>query len=481
MLFGAQTTGVFPPRRRGETDGALRKQLNARGWPRDSTILTATELELIRQMIGGDFPSSLAGGAASFLSSTARAHTDASEAKKQQMLAYDAARLRDGVAAKTAEEVEREQARQTDLEKARLKMDETYDEVKAMNRVILEAKCVATREAQRMERRRQKEEDFAYDRRMDTLMNEEAEKAQQMYLERERVRMEEQRRNAAIIKDQLRERDLERVRRLERHQQEQEAMTRHIEVLHQEEHAEKLRRQEAALRLMEEAAIANAEQIELKLKQREMMMDEERKVAEYVKQKEAREEAYAEQQKKIRHEKEMEVARLRAKQERAQDKKAELDELRAKRVQDAYIREELRKEKETAERAAAMQADLQQARLQQIEDKRLEKLQVREMEAEELDRILTVQKISREQELERQARTRRLQEENSLALLKQMMEVEERRRRERQEEIEEGNQLQRQIRERKAALEIIRDRKLEELEQLQVPEKYCKALIRAAK
>ncbi|XQJ25300.1 tumor suppressor, Mitostatin, putative [Leishmania guyanensis] len=478
-FFSSNPCDVFPPRRRGQSDGALRKELNARGAPRDSAIITKTELDIIRGMIDGRFLGSLGGTAATTAAS--RTHTGAAEEHRRRMQEFDAERTRNGAAPRTAEEIEQAQLRQLNLEKARLKLDEEYDEVKAMNRVIMEAKCVATREAQRLEKQKRVEEEAAYNRQMDALMAQEAERAQQVYLERERQRMEEQQRNAAMIKVQLHERDVERVRRLERHQQEQDAMSRHIELLQVEEKAEKLRRIEAARRLMEEAAIANAEQIALKKREREMLLEEERKMAEYIKQKEERDEAYAEEQARIRYEKEMEVARLRASQQRVQDKQAELEELRARRVQEAYIREERRKEKEAAERKNAMHADLQQARLAQVEERNRLKALEKAQEQEELDRMLAVQKISREQELERQARTRRLQEENSLALLKQMMEIEERRRRQRQEEIEEGNQIRKEARERQAALEAIRHRKLGELEELGVPEQYRRALLKVGK
>ncbi|KPI86946.1 hypothetical protein ABL78_3992 [Leptomonas seymouri] len=479
VFFSSKPCNVFPPRRKGQSDGVLRKELNARGAPRDSAIITATELDIIRGMIEGSFPGALRSPAETAVAP--RTHTDAAEERRQKMLEFDAERARSGAAPKTAEEIERAQEIQLNLEKARLKLDEEFDEVKAMNRIIAEAKCVATRETQLQEKRMRAEEEATYNRQMDALMAQEAEKAQQVYLERERQRLEEQRRNTATIKMQMRERDVERVQRLERHQQEQEAMNRHMERLHEERRADKLRKMEVARRMMEEAAIANADQIALKHREREVLIEEERKMAEYLKQKEAREEAYAQEQARIRHEKEMEVARLRANQQRVQDKQTELEELRARRVQEAYVREARRKEKEAAEREANTQIELQRARLEQMEERQRAKALERVQEQEEVERMLAVQKVSREQDLERQARVRRLQEENSLALLKQIMDVEERRRRERQEVIEEGNHIRKDERERKAALEAIRDRKLGELEEIEAPEQYRRALLRSTK
>ncbi|EPY31744.1 flagella associated protein [Strigomonas culicis] len=396
------------------------------------------------------------------------------------MMEYDEARKRQGIAPKTAEEVEREHERRSLLESARAKLDENYDEVKAMNKVILEAKCVATREAQHVEREKLKQNEKDFDRRMEELMLEEDHKAQQVYAERERRRLEEQRRNAETIKDQLQEREIDRVRKLERHQQEQEAMTRHIARLHEEEHAEKLRRQQAARRLMEDAAIANAEQMALKKQEREMELAEDRKMADYIKQREEREQALEEEKQRLHMEKEKEIARLRSTQQRAQDKRAEMDEIRARRAQEAHDREQKKKEKETKERNHQIQEEIRQARDTQIAERARIKESDRAQEQEELDRIYAIQKVAHEQELENRAQRRQMQDENSLALLKQMMEVEERRRLERQTEVEDGNRMKREERERYAAMEAVRQRKLAELDQLQVPEQYKQALLKAS-
>ncbi|RHW70748.1 tumor suppressor [Trypanosoma brucei equiperdum] len=135
-----------------------------------------------------------------------------------------------------------------------------------------------------------------------------------------------------------------------------------------------------------------------------------------------------------------------------------------------------RKEKERKEREAAVLQDLAQMREKQIEERKRMKAEERRLEEEEVERINAVQKVALEQERERKMWARKQHEENSLAVLKQIMDVEERRRRERQEYVAEGNSIMMQIREREAAIEAIRQRKLKELEELGVPEEYCQAL-----
>ena len=82
-----------------------------------------------------------------------------------------------------------------------------------------------------------------------------------------------------------------------------------------------------------------------------------------------REQAYEKEQEKIRIEKEREVARLRALQERAHDEQAERDLLRAKRAAEEAEREWRRKEAEEARHKAEVEASLKAARAQQMEQK----------------------------------------------------------------------------------------------------------------
>ena len=74
----------------------------------------------------------------------------------------------------------------------------------------------------------------------------------------------------------------------------------------------------------------------------------EKKVLEYQKNKAEREAAFEREQERQRIEKEREVARLRALQERARDEQAERDALRAKRAQEQSEREWRKKEAEEA-------------------------------------------------------------------------------------------------------------------------------------
>lgn len=83
-----------------------------------------------------------------------------------------------------------------------------------------------------------------------------------------------------------------------------------------------------------------------------------------------REAAYEAEQARIRMEKEIEVARLRAVQERASDEAAERDALRAKRAAEAREREWRRKEQVEAQKKQETEKELRLARIAQAEDRR---------------------------------------------------------------------------------------------------------------
>jgi hypothetical protein len=102
-------------------------------------------------------------------------------------------------------------------------------------------------------------------------------------------------------------------------------------------------------------------------KQQEILAD--LKVLEYQKEKAIREAAYEADQEKKRMDKEREVARLRALQERAHDIQAEKDTLRAKREQERKEREWREKERQESIKKKHTEEEMRVAREWQIKNK----------------------------------------------------------------------------------------------------------------
>merc|ERR1712187_902101 len=111
-----------------------------------------------------------------------------------------------------------------------------------------------------------------------------------------------------------------------------------IEALKAEEVEQAQQKKLAAERLMKEVNTANA--AAMKIKEDKMLAEklEEQKIIEYQENREARERELEAEKQLQAQEKERETARLRAMREKAQDKAAEMDALRAKRAMEAAER-----------------------------------------------------------------------------------------------------------------------------------------------
>jgi hypothetical protein len=89
----------------------------------------------------------------------------------------------------------------------------------------------------------------------------------------------------------------------------------------------------------EQVVAANEKQVARKKDMQQWELEEEARIADYNRLKALREHAIQEEKEQIAQEKEREIARMRAAQEKAADKQFELDELRARRHAEAAERE----------------------------------------------------------------------------------------------------------------------------------------------
>eukprot|EP01061_Rhynchopus_euleeides_P032268 TRINITY_DN53546_c0_g1_i1.p1 TRINITY_DN53546_c0_g1~~TRINITY_DN53546_c0_g1_i1.p1 ORF type:complete len:508 (+),score=219.80 TRINITY_DN53546_c0_g1_i1:114-1526(+) len=457
------------------SQGQLKKKvIEAYGAPAENTVVvTATELmdwkNIMEQSDRDKMRSTTSAD------EKARLMAIANE-RKSKIIAFDEERRAKGT--KSVDESADEATKQENLSKAQLQMDEELDEVKYMNKIMLYTKCVTIRDAQIKEKQSVASERAEEEARLDMAMEMERLKALKMYEEREQKRIENRRKGAAVIRAQIEEREQERLRRLELKQQEQEAMLRHIEHTKDDDRQEALKKKEAARRLMKDVALANAEQIRLKNRQREVEQAEDRRIADYLKEKDAREQSIAEEHERVKAEKEREIARLRSLQEKAQDKQAELDALRARRAQEAAEREHRAKEKEAHARVAAINADLAVARQSQKLEKEVTLAEQARQENEDFERIIAVQRQWDSQEKSKKGIERERRLRNAEDLRDQIEQMEEARRKDRRSFLEEGNCLKAQRKEQEAKIESIRQRKMDELNSSAVPEKYSKELLK---
>ncbi|XP_012517302.1 PREDICTED: cilia- and flagella-associated protein 45 [Propithecus coquereli] len=307
------------------------------------------------------------------------------------------------------EEVAKERA-QNLLQRANKLRMEQEEELKHINKVILNAKCHAIRDAQILEKQQIQKELDAEEKRLDQMMEVERQKSIQRQEELDRKRREERIRwDIAKWRDFLR-----------------------LSPVYQ---------QQTVFKCL------------------------------YFRQ--AREAEFEAEQERIRREKEKEITRLRAMQEKAQDYQAEQDALRAKRNQEVADREWRRKEKENAQKKMETEAKLQKSRLEQVAFKEHTLAVQVQRDRDEFERILQAQRqqIEKERLEEEKKATGHLQHANELR--RQVRENQQKQVQSRIATFEEGQRLKEEAQKRRERIDEIKRKKLEELRATGLPEKYC--------
>jgi len=364
------------------------------------------------------------------------------------------------------------------LERAKQMLDEDMDDVKHMNQMMLYSKVVTIRDAQIQEKRSVQAEKEDEERQLDMMMEIERLKALQMYEEREKSRLEDQRRGAVVIIEQIKDRQSQRMREEESRDQERAFILKQIESLKAEEVEQQKQKKMAAARLMVEVNSANT--AAMKIKEEKMLAEklEEQKILEYQENKELKEREAEAEKERLAAEKEAETAKMRARQEKAQDKASEMDALRAKRAMEAA--ERAARDKEAAEQARldAINKELNAARKQQQSEKERRLGEQAKFERDEFERIIEVQMQQEEAERQRQAEEKQMMTQHAQELRYQINAREEKSLQERRDFLEEGNVGRAQIGSERRKLEKIKTRKIDELKKTGVPEKYWAELAR---
>eukprot|EP00798_Chlamydomonas_sp_ICE-L_P024210 gene24210-9809_t len=278
-------------------------------------------------------------------------------------------------------------------------LEEQKDQVKAMNQMMLYSKCVTIRDAQIEEKRALLHENEEEKHKQDMMMEVERIRAIEQYEAREATRNDERRRGARVLEEQIHEREKERIRQEELRDQERIAMLREIERQKEEELQEQIEKKIRGKQMMEEVATANAEQIHRKEMMKLREKDEDQKVQEYVMAKMLREQKAQAEKERIAHEKDIETARMRALQEKSNDKQAELDELLARRHQEAKEREWRAKEKAGQERQVAMQSELMEAREAQKHAALTQRASMAKVEYDQFVRVLAVNRTKEQEDM----------------------------------------------------------------------------------
>ncbi|KYQ57321.1 Coiled-coil domain-containing protein 19, mitochondrial [Trachymyrmex zeteki] len=367
-------------------------------------------------------------------------------------------------------EIEEEARRRTMhiLERAHNMRLEQEEEIQKCNRLILETKCRAIRDAQIAEKKLMEQELLEEEKRLNDMMEEERRWAIKEESRKEQEEEAKRLRFAKILKEQIIENEEQRILQFERKQEESRLINLN-NIAWQQDEIEKLRNKEAEnAKVRQELAEGNEQ-----LKHFKAMEEEENRIIDlriqnYHRLKEEREAKKSEERLK----KEREKTRVAMRTVQAHELQAQIDEINAARVQEEVEREWRQKEKEEALKKLEAQKILQKQREEQINNKRIMQAIEIERERQEFERIVRVQKAAfcrEKKELEQKQQQALIHRSE---ILKQVNEKERERIVERQKMFKEGLAIRAETAMRKKKLQDAMERKCQEMRENKVPDIY---------
>mmetsp|Transcript_7111 Transcript_7111/g.11714 ORF Transcript_7111/g.11714 Transcript_7111/m.11714 type:complete len:488 (+) Transcript_7111:139-1602(+) len=356
-----------------------------------------------------------------------------------------------------------------DLQKRR---DEDHDDVKHMNQILLYAQCASIRDKQLEEKKMIAQRRAEEEKEVFMKMEEERVRAIRMVEEREKVKIMKRKEDAVMLRKQIQFRERERLRKRERAEQEAELMLERIKENERRQEEEARRKIEHGRKLHAEVMAANDAAARAKLRRKQEENEENERIARYIKQKELKEAREEERLAAIKAAKEQEVARLRAQQEKANDRRSELDELRARRYQEASDRRWRLAEKEKAMKQREMMRDMDRVRNEQRLYKEKAINEQRKQDQELHLRTLKWQKEQEEREALEAERKRMVRMQIQDTVVQQISEHERSKKAEREQYLTEGNKIKAALAQEKARIEAVKANKLMQMKKMGIPSKY---------
>ena len=332
----------------------------------DATIISAKDLDILRSHTIVKSPEQRI-KERRLLESDLEMQRSAATAKKMKMTKLDAEReKRLPPSTLTREQQQRAEGL---LSRAQILQDEQLDDVKKMNSMMLYSKVVTIRDKQLQQEKILEAEYKEEQRRLDLMMEIERLKGLQEEGRRAEARQKAAKDGQQVLLDQIAHRNQARIAERELVEFERRALISDLEKVRKEEHQSLIEKKERARRMNEEVKIAN--EVAKKMKQDALLKEKEHdeKIYKHLRDKQLAEFQRLEAERELRLEKEREASRLRAIQEQAVDRQADIDALRAKRAFEENERKFRQREREEHEKKARQLEELARARRVQAEYK----------------------------------------------------------------------------------------------------------------
>uniref|UniRef100_A0A1I8N8R4 Cilia- and flagella-associated protein 45 n=1 Tax=Musca domestica TaxID=7370 RepID=A0A1I8N8R4_MUSDO len=360
------------------------------------------------------------------------------------------------------------------LERAFLAKHEQEEEVKKANRIILEAKCHAVRDAQVQEKTQIQRELKNHEQLLERQVIDNAIKALSEEDEKFNKLHENKQKYADEIKKQLHERENLRFLEAERIEEESQMLRKANEAIKRDEERRMKESQERRRKYREDLAKV----VEMSTQFRKMLWQQEReaemKVAAYMKQKAERLKALHKEKMLAKQEFERKQQRIYSLAEKILQSKSDREEMSYLREQEKIEREYRRKEREAVLRKKQIEKELADARERQMQEtKHRQALQIARAEQ---DFNVLIERLKNEEAKERKAQEERDRKRDMYRqdIIRQMGDNEMQRRRLKELEKAQADAWRESERQRDANIRAVINVKLSAMREACLPEKYIK-------
>ena len=342
------------------------------------------------------------------------------------------------------------------ISRAKKYLDENEDVVKEMEKLAFYARVATIRNKQKAEHKIMEQNYKKKEEKLDTLMELDRLKGLKSQQDKEKLKAKERKEGCMIIIDQMKRKELDKIKEKEQKEKEQQEILKYIKKLQDEDDAENEKKRLIKEKMVQE--IVESNKISILNKQRQL--------------------AKLKEKKRLQEEKEKEVQKLREKQEKAADKMTELDTLRAKRAAEEAEREARIKEKMEIIKKKKILDELLQSNNKQKIQKRNQLAEQAKQEQAEYERIIKNQLEEMEKEKKIEEERKRMRYENTRDLRKMIKLREEKEKVEAKEILEEGRKIRQNYDSWKRRMERIKQEKIQKLKDLNVEPIYIADLER---
>jgi len=351
--------------------------------------------------------------------------------------------------------------------------EEQSDEIKYLNELVLITKCQTIRDLQIEEKKFIEHKRKKEDERMNNIIEAFRLKEVQKENEAEEKRLKDIKLGAQILKQQIEEREEQRLINQEKNEQEGKALRQIFEKIKNDNIAMKKEIEKEKRKRLLELQKENFEIVRRKKEQQKKEEEEELQILDYLKKKDEKDRELEERKKKEKREKEIQFRKLLKNQFMEIERRNKVEKLKNQRKVEEDEREWRKKEKEDAlKKLRAREAMKEELIKQRKERERVIAIESAKLKKEFYEN-LKKQRLEEEieKEKERQLLEKRLQYTKEIKA--QIKEKEEQLKKERQDQYKEALKITTEKDERDGRLEQIKNIKINELRSLGVSEVLC--------